>query len=83
MDGRMAAIEGAMPVLVEVQQHLAVLPEKVGRVDDGLDKLSEMLERLLGALDVLNESVETLDRAVEPVGRLARRVPGKKRADDD
>jgi phage-related minor tail protein len=83
MDGRMAAIEAAMPVLVEVQQHLAVMPEKVGRVDEGLDKLNEMLERLLGTLDALNEGIRILDHAVEPVGRLARRVPGRRHHDED
>ena len=32
MDERMAAIEAAMPVLVEVQGHLAQLPETMGRL---------------------------------------------------
>jgi gamma-glutamyl phosphate reductase len=66
MDDRMAAIEEAMPVLVEVQRHLAELPETVGQ--------------LLTALDELNRSVDTLQGAVEPMGRLANRVPGRKKS---
>ncbi len=66
MDGRMAAIEEAMPVLVEVQRHLAQLPETMAV--------------LLTALDELNQSVDTLQGAVEPMGRLANRVPGGKKS---
>ena len=58
MDQRMAAIEAAMPVLVEVQQHLAKLPETI--------------EGLMASVDVLQG-------AVEPLGRLAGRVPGQKK----
>jgi len=58
MDERMATIEAAMPVLVEVQGHLAQLPE--------------IIEGLLA-------SVGTLQSAVEPLGRLAGRVPGQKK----
>ncbi len=66
MDSRMAAIEEAMPVLVEVQRHLDQLPETMGQ--------------LLTALDKLNLSVDTLQGAVEPMGRLANRVPGGKKS---
>jgi glycine cleavage system regulatory protein len=65
MDRRMAAIEQAMPVLVEVQRHLAQLPE--------------IMEKLLVALDGLNGTVETLQSAVEPMGRLASRMPGQRK----
>jgi hypothetical protein len=58
MDERMAAIEAAMPVLVEVQKHLARLPE---------------------AIEGLMVTDETLQGAVEPLGRLAGRVPGQKK----
>jgi hypothetical protein len=58
MDKRMAAIEAAMPVLVEVQGHLARLPETI---------------------EELMATVETLQSAVEPLGRLAGRVPGQKK----
>jgi DNA repair ATPase RecN len=65
MDRRMAVIEEAMPTLVEVQRHLANLPET--------------MERLLTALDELNRSVDVLQAAVEPMGRLASRVPGQRK----
>lgn len=35
VDTRLAAVEAAMPVLVEVQGHLAALPETMGRLDRG------------------------------------------------
>lgn len=58
MDERMATIEAAMPVLVEVQQHLAQLPE---------------------IIEGLRASADTLHGAVQPLGRLAGRVPGQKK----
>jgi chromosome segregation ATPase len=80
MDARMASIEAAMPVLVEVQRHLAALPETVDRLDESLDRLSSLMERLMTTLDGLGESVETLQGAVEPMSRLASRVPGQKKS---
>jgi hypothetical protein len=47
MDERMAAIEQAMPTLVEVQRHLAQLPETVQRLDKGIEGLSEMMASVL------------------------------------
>lgn len=93
VDDRVAAIEAAMPVLVEVQRHLAALPETMDRLDKGiagldkgtkrLDKgiagLSELMERILTGLDGMNASVETLQGAVGPLASLAGRVPGRKK----
>jgi hypothetical protein len=93
VDKRVEAIEAAMPVLVEVQRHLAALPETMGRLDKGiagldkgtkrLDKgiagLSELMERILTGLDGMNASVETLQGAVGPLASLAGRVPGRKK----
>jgi phage-related minor tail protein len=79
MDSRLATVEAAMPVLVEVQEHLAALPETMGRLDDGIDRLSGLMERILTTLDVLNGSIETLQGALGPMGRLASRVPGQKK----
>jgi archaellum component FlaC len=62
MDERMAQIEGAMPVLVEVQQHLAQLPETIEGLNRGIAELVALMERLHDSL--------------EPLGRLAERVPG-------
>jgi len=63
MDERMATIEGAMPVLVEVQRHLAQVPEKLDHLDTRLAELSKTLERLLVAM--------------EPLSRVADRFPGR------
>jgi hypothetical protein len=67
IDDRMATIEAAMPVLVEVQQHLSQLPEIMLRLEKQLDELSQGLSDLQGSL--------------VPIGRLARRMPGGKRAE--
>jgi hypothetical protein len=81
MDARMAAIEEAMPVLVEVQRHLAQLPETMDRLDESLERLSGSMEKILVAVDGLDQSVETLQGAVEPMGRLASRVPGQRKSE--
>jgi hypothetical protein len=59
IDERMATIEAAMPVLVEVQQHLAQLPE---------------------AIDRLCALMEGLEESLQPIGRVAERIPGQRRA---
>src|SRR5256885_16300983 len=64
MDERMATIAEAMPVLVEVQGHLARLPETIERLDARIIELSE----LLGGLQ----------ESLEPLGRIARRLPGQR-----
>jgi hypothetical protein len=78
MDGRMASIEAAMPVLVEVQEHLAGLPETLGRLDSSIDRLSGLLDTLLRSLDALSHSVDALHEDVGPLGRIARRIPGSR-----
>lgn len=67
IDGRMATIESAMPVLVEVQQHLSQLPE--------------IMLRLEGQLDQLSEKLDGLQASLHPIGRLARAMPGGRRAE--
>jgi hypothetical protein len=62
MDERMANIEQAMPVLVEVQQHLARLPEAIEGLSAGMAELVGLMERL--------------QESLEPLGRLADRMPG-------
>src|SRR3954452_15459831 len=64
MDTRMAAIADAMPVLIEVQRHLAQLPETIERLDGRITELSA----LLGGLQ----------ESLEPLGRIARRLPGQR-----
>jgi hypothetical protein len=69
MDERMATIEGAMPVLVEVQQHLAKLPETIEGLNAGIAELVALMERL-------EESLGHRHASLEPLGRLADRLPG-------
>jgi hypothetical protein len=79
MDARMAAIEAAMPVLVEVQGHLARVPDTLERLDVAMAQLSGQLERMLGSLDTLAESVDSLQEGLGPLGRLASRWPRRSR----
>jgi hypothetical protein len=79
MDARMATIEQAMPVLVEVQQHLALLPETMDRLEQRIDRLAGALDTLLASLETLSASVDQLQGAVGPLGRLAGRLPGQRR----
>jgi DNA repair ATPase RecN len=72
IDERMRTIEEAMPALVEVQQRLTDLPEI-------LDQLATLMERLLASMDHLDERVGTLQSSMEPLGRLADRLPGGSR----
>ncbi len=78
MDGRMAEIEGAMPVLVEVQQHLALVPDTLTKLNADMERLSDLLERMLGSLDTLSASVDQLQVGVEPLGRVASRWPRRR-----
>jgi prefoldin subunit 5 len=75
---RMTGIESAMPTLVEVQQHLADLPETMDELQARLGGLSDMLERLLASLDTLDANVAALREAIQPIGRIADRLPGKR-----
>jgi hypothetical protein len=81
MDERMQTIEGAMPVLVEVQQHLSALPETMTGLDATLTEMSQNLEKLLIALEHLSAELTTLEGSVGPLGRLAQRIPGGRRAE--
>lgn len=76
MERRLSTIEAAMPALVEVQQHLARLPDAVDALGGDLVKLSDLLARMLSSLDRLDASVGTLHASVEPLGRIANRLPG-------
>jgi hypothetical protein len=69
MDARMANIEAAMPVLVDVQKDLAQVPVIIAKLDDRIEKLSVLLAELA-------ESVEGLQRSITPLGRIAGRLPG-------
>ena len=79
IDERLETIEKAMPVLVEVQQHLARLPETMQRLDDGITGLTELLGHLVKSIETLDTKMGTLQESVEPVGRLADKLPGSSR----
>src|SRR3954451_23790660 len=72
---RLEGIESAMPTLVEVQRQLVDLPVTLGRLGDGIEKLSGTLDRLLASLDGLDRNVATLCPAGEPLGRVADGPP--------
>src|SRR3954451_23949954 len=69
MDARMANIEAAMPVLVDVQKDLAQVPVIIARLDERIAMLSVLLEELA-------KGVEGLQRSITPLGRIAGRLPG-------
>lgn len=77
IERRLGTIEAAMPVLVEVQQHLARLPDVIETLGGDLAKLSDLLALMLTSLDRLDGSVVTLQGSVEPLGRIANRLPGR------
>jgi hypothetical protein len=69
IDARMANIEAAMPMLVDIQKDLANLPDVIARLDDRIGKLSLLLAELA-------TSMEELHGSLTPLGRLAGRLPG-------
>jgi len=79
MDGRMARIEESMPVLVEVQQHLSRLPETIETLGVGIDRLVGLMDRLLASIETLDGNVGSLRSSLEPIGRIADRLPGNRR----
>jgi hypothetical protein len=79
MDSRMAHIEDSMPVLVEVQQHLSMLPETMETLGTGLQQLAALMERLLGSIETLDGNVKELKGSLEPIGRVADKLPGNRR----
>ena len=76
----MAHIEESMPVLVEVQQHLSMLPEVMETLDTGLEHLATLMDRLLASIDTLDGNVQALRGSLEPIGRVADRLPGARRS---
>jgi predicted nucleic acid-binding Zn-ribbon protein len=76
---KMATIEDAMPTLVEVQQHLAELPATMQSLDNVLGSLTELLGRLVTSVEQLDGNVGSLQESMEPVGRLADKLPGRSR----
>ena len=50
-------------------------------IDERIDRIVELMERMVKAVEDLDGSVSELQGHVEPMGRLARRIPGRKRQD--
>ena len=75
MEAKIATIEEAMPVLVEVQRHLDQLPDTMGGLDDKISRLSALMEQMLTALDGLADNVEALRSGMGPLSRLAQPGP--------
>jgi hypothetical protein len=69
-----------MPVLVEVQQHLAALPEVMGTIGTGLEQLAALMDRLLASIEMLDGNVNGLKDSLEPIGRVADRIPGNRKS---
>lgn len=82
IDARMANIEAAMPVLVEVQQHLSRMPETIEGLDRRIADLSVLLQQMLESMNTLATSIDSMQEAVGPLGRLARRLPRQGRDRD-
>jgi hypothetical protein len=74
-----AKIEESMPVLVEVQQHLSRLPETIETLDAGIGRLVALIDRLLASIETLDGNVGSLRSSLEPIGRIADRMPGNRR----
>lgn len=79
MDGRMKEIETSMPVLVEVQQHLANLPGTIESIGVALERLASLLDRLLVSVENLDGHVGALQESMQPIARVADRLPGGRR----
>ena len=80
---RLAALDESLPRLVDATSALPELPERVrsveGLVGDAvgnLDRLQPSLDQLGAQIAELQEVIGGLGGALEPIGRLAGRMPG-------
>ena len=78
----MEQIESSMPALVEVQQHLARLPEMMETMGTALERLATMLDRMLSSIETLDAHVGALEESMKPIARVADRLPGGRRPAD-
>ncbi|MFZ0971310.1 MAG: hypothetical protein WAN22_03730 [Solirubrobacteraceae bacterium] len=46
---------------------------------DGIDRLAGLMDRLLASIETLDGNVGSLRSSLEPIGRIADRVPGNRR----
>jgi hypothetical protein len=82
LDRRMAHVEASMPGLVAVQQHPSTLQEAMEALGAGLDRLATLMDRLLASIHTLDGNVEALRGSLEPIGRVADRLPGNRKSAD-
>ena len=59
-----------------MQQHLAKLPETIETLGAGIDRLAGLMDRLLTSMETLDGNVGSLQSSMEPISRLADRLPG-------
>lgn len=76
MDTRLTSVEAAMPALLQVRADLERLPVTLEALDTRMGGLSAVLDRLMVTLGELGSSVDTLGVGVQPLSRLAKRMPG-------
>jgi methyl-accepting chemotaxis protein len=50
-------------------------------IDERLDQIVAQMERLVSSVEELSATVKEVQSSVEPVGRLAKRFPGKSKRD--
>jgi methyl-accepting chemotaxis protein len=48
-------------------------------IDERMDRIVDLMEQMVASIDELSARVDEMQSAVEPVGRLAKRFPGRKR----
>ena len=61
-----------------MQRQLTDLPRTMADLEGGMGGLGGLLERLLASLDQLDDNVSSLKQAIEPIGRVADRLPGRR-----
>jgi len=49
-------------------------------IGTGLDRLATLMDRLLGSIDTLDGNAKALRGSLEPIGRVADKLPGGRRA---
>ncbi len=73
MDGRMEIMTEAITIAMPA---ISKLPEMIEGLDEQLAAMVKNMERLLDSLDQFDESIATLQASIEPIGRIAGRMPG-------
>ena len=56
------------------------MPEVMATIGTGLEQLAALMDRLLSSIDALDANVNALKGSLEPIGRIADRLPGSRRS---